>query len=385
MSQPSFPFLFSPLRVGRATVRNRIVVTAHGKGYALDGLPNARMAAYYAERARGGVGLVVTEATVVHPTGRHRPGVVLGYEPASVPGFRRIAQVVHEHGALVVGQLFHPGLVAAGQLSLLPVWSSSRQLGGGSEYTHALDRDEIRELIRGFATTAAHMRQAGYDGVEVHAGHGYLLQQFISPLFNRRSDEYGGSLEKRLRLCVEVVDAVRAAIGPQSVVGLRLSAHEFADGGLTPDDAAEIAQRLEATGQLDYISVSAGNRASYWAVIPPMDLPPAVFTPFAQTVKQRIRLPVVACGRINDPAVAEEVLAAGRADLVGMTRALLADPALPLKAQSGRADEIRRCIACLQACRGTTIGKPVTCVVNPAAGEEERRSVWQHRPAARCK
>jgi len=379
-----FPHLFSPLQIGPVTVPNRILLPAHGTMFAEDNLPGERLAAYLAERARGGVGVIVTEISAVHPTSRPLDNVISGYDPRVVPGFRRVAERIHEHGTKVFGQVWHCGRQSDGFFSGLPLWAPSAiPCPVSREMPHAMTRDEIAEVVAGYVTVARHMKAAGYDGIELHGGHGYLIQQFLSPWSNQREDEYGGSLDNRLRFALEVVGAVRREVGAGLAVGMRISGDELTPGGLTLRDMQEIVRRLEATGALDYFSVSVGNYTVHDVMIGDMTVPPGALVPLAAGIKEAVRLPVATVMRIKDPAQAEQILADGHADLVAMCRALIADPELPLKAREGRVDEIRTCTSCNQECRTHLRGRAISCIQNPAVGRERELGAGTLRRAER--
>ena len=378
-----FRFLFTPLQIGPVAVRNRIVCTAHLTHYAEDNMPSERHAHYYAERARGGAGLIVTETTYVHPTSQPDEHNILGFDPRVVPAFRRIAAAVHEHGAKVFGQLSHRGREMTSFHSRLPVWGPSPiPCPVSRETPHEMDHDELDEIVAGFVRTAGHFREAGYDGVEIHAAHGYLLQQFMSPWSNQRGDEYGGSLDNRLRLARRVIAAVRQAAGDGMAVGMRLSGDELTPGGLTLADMQEICRLLAADGRLDYFSISVGNYTSQSIMIGDMSVPTGAIVYLAAGIKEVVDLPVFAVMRINDPLLAERILADGQADMICMVRALIADPELPNKARAGALDDIRHCVACLQDCRRGSKGGRIGCVQNAAAGEEARLGSTTLPPAA---
>lgn len=253
-----------------------------------------------------------------------------------------------------------------------------------------MEIEDIEDVIEGFRVSARHVKEGDLDGVEIHCAHSYLLAQFLSPLTNKREDQYGGSLENRMRITLEVIDVVRKEVGDDFPVGIRISADEFTPGGLTPDEMIEVAKRLEATGKLDYISVSQG---AYWtlesscAIAANMNFPAGVFLPYVTAIKDSLKEILVFCvGRINDPVHAEKILADGQADMVGMTRALICDPELPNKAREGRLDGIRHCVACQQGCIGrVTSGLAMTCVQNPSVGREKRLGMGTLKPASRSK
>jgi len=370
-----FRYLFTPLKIGGFTVKNRIVSTAHLSNFAVEGLPSERHYDYWVAKARGGVGLIVTEDQAVHPSGGSEPYIIQAYRDACIEPFQRITAAVHDQGAKMVAQLFHPGSnFYSVRQEGLPLWSVGPISSGFHvESTHEVDRDEIQELIQGFVSASVRMREAGLDGVELMGAHGFLMEQFMSPRTNRRSDEYGGSEENRLRFVTELIAAVKAAVGPDFTVGLRLSGDQFQRGGLTVDDMARICSILAATGNLDYFSVSIGIGGS---VIPPMYVAPAAFVYLAATIKAEVDIPVFCAGRIVDPVKAEDILAKNQADMVAMTRACLCDPELPMKAQEGRLDEIRYCIGCNEGCWGRSAQKlPITCAINPSAGREEEMKI----------
>jgi mycofactocin system FadH/OYE family oxidoreductase 2 len=374
MSQP-YPHLFSPLRLGPLTLRNRLVHAPHGTCLAEGNLPSERHARYYAERARGGIALIVVEALRVHPTSSFSTGSINGFDPRIVPGLRRIAEAVHGHGAGVLAQILHAGRQMTSATSRVPLMAPSPiPCAQNKEVPHEMDEDDIAEVVESFARATRFALEAGLDGVEIHGGHGYLVQQFLSPFSNRRTDGYGGSEENRLRFAVEVIRRVRAEAGPRAIVGMRISGDEFTDGGLELDDMVRLAPRLVAAGPLDYLSVSQSNYSgkSYPTMIPDMHFPVAPYTYLAAAIRKAVPgVPVVTVARINTPEVAERVLAEGQADLVALARASIADPEFADKARSGRASEIRRCIACNQGCVGAVhYEKPLTCFVNPAAGRE---------------
>ncbi len=381
--------LFSPVRIGRLTVPNRIVFPAHFTGFGRVHRPTERHARYYAERARGGAGLIVTEITAVHPASTSFERVVWGFDPECVPGFRRIAEAVHEHGARIMGQLWHCGRDMTTGLFTEQAAQAPSALRGPASYQlpHALGVEEIQEVVAGFVRTATHFREAGFDGAEVHAGHGYLIHQFLSPLSNQREDAYGGPFENRLRFLREILTGVRAACGPDFALGVRMSADEFTAGGLTLADATAIAAAVSSWGLMDVLSVSVGNHGlSYALMIPDMHVPPGAFVGYAAALRASVREPVVAVGRINDPVQAERVLAEGQADLVAVCRGLIADPDWPAKARANRGEEIRPCVACNQECIGRLYrGGDLACIHNVAAGREEEFGQGTLRPAARAR
>jgi len=378
LAEREFRHLFTPLKIGTMTVRNRIVFPAHWAWlFAAHEAPNERAMHYFAARAKGGVGLIVTPQNMVWPPSTSGDYVATRDERAK-PAFEMISRAIHEHGAKVVAQLVHSGpfsgiLEAGGAgLAASPMGGISGLLPSilGSAIAHEMEIDDIKQVVASYADTAYRMRETGYDGVEISSawGAGMLLITFLSPLTNKRTDEYGGSLENRFRLATEIIDAVRKAVGPDFVVGLRLVGDMLVDGGTTLDDAKVLAAKVEASGKADYLSICAGQAGH----IPAMHFPLGCFVYLAAGVKEVVNLPVICHGRINDPVQAEQILADNQADLVGMARALICDPEWPNKAREGRVEEIRRCIACNQVCYGNFQKRlPISCNLNPEAGNEK--------------
>jgi 2,4-dienoyl-CoA reductase-like NADH-dependent reductase (Old Yellow Enzyme family) len=374
-----FPLLFSPLRIGPVESRNRVVCGAHftmftepNAVYGEPGFYGERYGRYLAEFARGGVGIVIAGQAQVHPTTAYQMhNNAAAWDPACVPHLRRVSEQVHEHGALVFLQLAHNGGVNHATWSRLPVWSAAG-VANHMEASKALEPHEIREVVESFARSARNAIDAGFDGVEVHGAHGYLIHEFLSPKSNQRADEYGGSLENRMRFCLDVLEAVREAVGSDAAVGIRLVGDEEGhdDRSLQPDDCAEIAARLVAAGLVDFLNVSIGT--SGVGMVRPMYTPHLVGVRATAIVKKAVTdVPVFAVHRILTPEEAEGILERGEADAVTLARALIADPDWAAKARDGRAAEIRACTGCNQGCYGNlTQGYPITCVTNPAVGRE---------------
>ena len=382
-----FPNLFSPLRIGRVTVPNRISFSAHLTNLADDALPTERLTHYLAARARGGTGLIITEEQSVHPTDRAYERLIEAFRPEVIPGYRRLTQAVHAFDTRIFAQLNHNGQQCSGSLSRLPVWAPSPVPDVlYRETPKAMEIEDIQEVIEHFALCATHVREGGFDGVELQFGHSSLVRQFMSPLTNYRGDEYGGDFENRIRFALQVIAAVREAVGADFTLGVRLCADELIPGGLTLDDAKQIAMRLEATGHLDYFNLTLATFYNLYLVGGPMHLPLGYAVPLAAGIKEVARLPVFATGRINDPAMAERVLAEGQADMIGVVRGQIADPDFARKAREGRTEEIRYCIACNQNCYGRVgLNKTIGCVQNPFVGHEDTEGESHLRPALRKK
>lgn len=376
-----FKYLFTPIQLGPVTLRNRIVSTPHGTGYPLDGLPTERLAYYHAERAKGGAGLVEIEVSLVAPEPPNpmfEGKILRAWDERAIPGYRRIADMVHEHGGRVFCELVNLGVWGGRGPSEMPdLW--------GRHTAREATLEEIEEWVRYYGITAANLRQAGIDGVEVHASHAAGVQQFNSPLYNKRTDKYGGSFEKRLTFMLEVIDSIRTAVGNAMALGVRLDADEMMPGGITIEDSQRIAQILEGTGKVDYLSIDTALEPHQDHIMTaPMYAPSGFMVPAAAAIKEVLeRLPVITVGRIIDPVHAENILADGQADLIGMTRAQIADPELANKARTGRLDEIRTCLGDNENCYGRrAMGFDVACTVNPAVGREKELGAGTLPPLA---
>ena len=383
----AFPTLFSPIHFGRAEIRNRIVFAGHGSRF-VDFHSfhlNDRQAHYLAERARGGVGMIIQGSSMVHPTGLAAAGVNEVWSDDSIPSYAHVANAVHEGGAKIFGQLSHLGRQGHGFATHRELWAPSAVPDPASRIVpHAMDRRDIDELVACYRSAARRLATAGFDGLEVYLAHGYLLAEFLSPFSNTRGDEYGGSLENRCRLPLRVLEAVRTEV-PGLPVGIRVSAEEFVPGGMNPEENNAILDYLLARITVDYISVSQSNYASMDRMIPDMSFPRAPFVHYAKTVRQVARgIPVLAVGRLVTPEQCEELLTNGTADAVCLVRPLIADPELPNKAREGRRDDIRECISCNVGCRGGPHrGTPIACLVNPVVGYEKEYGIGKIAPAAK--
>ncbi|AOW94358.1 2,4-dienoyl-CoA reductase [Rhodococcus sp. WMMA185] len=365
--------MFTRLRLGPLTLRNRVVFSAHLTGYAVEGLPTEQHAAYYAARAKGGAGLIISEEHATHRGDWPYEKVIAGYRPEVVPGYRRITDAVHEYDVPILAQINHNGGQGSSMYSRLPLLAPSAVPDPlFREVPKALDQREIRALVGGYARVAEHCIQGGFDGIELQCSHSSLVRSFLAPATNLRTDCYGGSLANRARFLLEVVAAVREAIGPQRAFGVRLAGEDLFDGGVRLDEAAEVAALVEADGRVDYINTSIGMATETLHMIEASMAVPqgyALFIPSA--IRQRVSLPVVGVGRFKDPRQADRALAEGHCDLIGVVRSQIADPDFAAKAQAGHETSIRRCLACNQECIGRMgLGRWLGCVVNPRAGKE---------------
>jgi 2,4-dienoyl-CoA reductase-like NADH-dependent reductase (Old Yellow Enzyme family)/thioredoxin reductase len=377
--------LFTPLTIGLLELRNRIVMAPMATHYADEtGAVTERLKNYYIERARGGVGLIILESGYIHPLGRggmRRMGL---HEDRLIPGLKGLVDALHAEGTKVSSLLHHAGRQidvknTAGQY---PVSASSLPAGMEAVVPRRLKVQEIEALVEAFGQSARRSLAAGFDAIVIHAAHGYLIHQFLSPLSNIRRDRYGGTFTRRLRFLQEIVLRCQESIGKDYPLMVRISASEFIPGGITLRDGQKIARRLEEWG-VKAIHVSGGTHDTVEMEIQPMAIPRGCLVHLAEGIKKAVRIPVGTVGKILEPNMAEEILQRGKADLIAMGRALLADPELPQKAWEGRFEDIRPCIGCLQGCRDHLYqGLPITCLVNPRAGMEAEYKIM---PAERRK
>lgn len=370
---PKLDLLFQPTIIGTMKMRNRLVMPPMVTNYAgEDGQVTQRLIDYLVARARGGVGLIIVEAAYVHPNGRAFTNQLGIHRDDLVPGLAQLVQAVRAEGARVAVQLHHAGRETASAISgSQPVAPSPIPDPTIKEVPLELSMAEIQQLQQAFAEAAGRAVKAGFDAVEIHGAHGYLVAQFLSPFSNRRTDGYGSGIHGRARFALEVVERVRGAVGPSFPILFRLSAEEQVDGGLTIDQTRIIAGMLEEAG-VDALHVSVGNYATLGSVITaPMDLDRGLLLPLSAEIKRVVSIPVIAVDRLDYLPMAAQAVAMGKADLIAIGRALLTDPDLPNKAQAGALEEILPCIACNQACIGfLLLQQPISCLLNPACGRE---------------
>lgn len=372
--------LFSPVRIGQMELKNRVVMPAMHLGYCRDGHVTPKLVEFYRLRARGGVGLIIVGGCGID---QHGYGNMIKIDDDKyVPGLADLTGAVHDEGGKIAAQLFQPGRYSysflAGIEPVAPSPVPSRLTG---QKPRAMSVQEIRDMVDRFARAAARAREAGFDAVEVIASAGYLVSQFLSPVTNLRDDEYGGDPERRMRFGLEVAEQIRKAVGPDYPVIFRVGGSDYMPGGNTNREIADFCHRLEGVG-VDAFNVTGGWHETTVPQIT-MAVPRGAFVYLARGIREAVQVPVVACNRINDPLLAEEVLQDGCADLVGMARAMIADPDLVAKAAAGEFDSIRKCIGCNQGCLDAVFTmQPVGCLVNPQAGRESEGGL---KPAERAK
>ena len=380
-----YPTLFSPIDVGTVTIQNRIVFAGHGSRF-VDWHSHhlaPRQADYLAERAKGGAGLIIQGSSMVHPTGLAAAGVNEVWSDESVPSYRMVSEAVHAEGAKIFGQLSHLGRQGNSFASHRELWAPSAIPDPASRSVpHAMDRHDISDIIEAYRSGARRLQHAGFDGLEVYLAHGYLLCEFLSRFSNQRNDEYGGTFENRLRLPLQVMEAVRNEVGDDFAVGIRVSADEFVPQGLDPAETSAQVDYLLERVKTDYISVSQSNYASIDRMIPDMSYPRAPFAHYAKEIRQVARgIPVFSVARLVTPEQCEELLAGEAADMVCLVRPLIADPELPNKSRDGRREEVRECISCNVGCRGGPHrGSPIACLVNPVVGYERKWGIGKVKP-----
>ena len=365
--------LFTPLRIGSVEVANRLMQTAHSKQYS-DRVESDRETAYFVRRAQGGCGLFVAGNHFVHPSGSIR-GFQDAFRPESVAANRRMTDAIRDAGGRVFVQLNHHGAQAQpdGPDGPRAVYAPSRILSPSTAHaTREMDQADIAALVEGWAVSAALARDGGFDGVEIHMAHGYLLHQFLSPLYNARTDGYGGDLEGRTRFAREVLRAVRARVGDDFTVGIRIVANEFHPDGLDGAAMRAVIARLRAEARIDFLDLAAGGYHNVHYIFPSSPMPYAWLRDDVAAVKAaNPDVPVFGVGAALAVEEAEEVIRSGIADMVALTRAQIADPDLGLKLRGASDAGIRHCIRLNQGCLGRgSRGLPMSCTVNPIAGRE---------------
>ena len=383
MAKTPYPRLFSEITLHTVTIKNRVVMPPMCTNYAtIGGAVTDRLIDYYTARARGGVGLINVEFAYVHPAGKvfdHMLGI---YDDKLIPGLKRLCDSVHRGGAKIIIQIAHGGRRGHSDITgVTPVAPSPIPRLNG-ETPKQLSREEIEDLIQAFILAARRAKMAGFDGVMIHMVHGYLLQQFLSPFSNTRTDRYGGDLEGRARFPVEVVRGVRREAGNDYPITCRLCGDEFVKGGFDLVQSIQVAKMLEANG-VNAIEVSAGTHETGQVITALPYYPMGFLAPLSEAIKKEVSIPVGIVGRIHTPELAEQLLEQRKADLIAVGRALIADPEWPKKAQEGRPEAICPCISCNQGCSDRMYyQQDISCTVNPSVGRE---STFPVEPARKKK
>ena len=367
--------LFEPISIGPVTLKNRVVMTAMHLNYTPGGEVNDKFIEMYKARALGGTGLIIIGGCEIDDEASGIDLFLSIKDDKFIPGLTRFVDAIHEAGGKTAAQLYMAGAYSFCGLKGIPVLAPSEYVSAFSrQKTTAMSLDVVRRVQDDFVRCAARAKKAGFDAVEVLGSAGYLISQFLSPKTNKRDDEYGGTFEHRMRFGLEVVEKVRNEIGKEMALIVRVAGNDFVPGSHTNTEARIFARACQDKGA-DCINVTGGWHESRVPQIT-MDLPQAGFHYLARGIKENVTVPVVACNRINDPFIAEDLLREGIADLVGVARGLLADPEFVNKAREGRFDEIRRCVACNQKCFDHVFSlQPVGCLVNPRTGREAETEI----------
>lgn len=368
--------LFTPKKIGKCEIPNRLVVPAMVTNYCTeDGKITDRYIKYIEEKAKGGWGLIITEDYAVNEHAKGYQFIPGLYRDDQIEGNRKLTETVHKYASKIFCQMYHPGRQSSHRVNgnVQPdAPSAITDVMSGGDLPHELTVDEIHQIVKDFGSTAKRVKESGFDGIEIHAAHGYLISEFLSPFTNKRTDEYGGCFENRTRFFDEIYAEIRKNVGEDFPVQVRISGNEYLLGGRTAADTYELVRHMNELG-VDAIHVSNGMYATRpeRQIIAPLYTEHAFNMDMAEQVKKLVSCPVIVTNRINDPHMADAILAMGKADFIGMGRGSLADPYLPKKVKEGKFEEIRYCIGCLQGCEaGLLSGGCVTCLVNPRVGRE---------------
>lgn len=377
-----YPTLLSPLNAGRLQMKNRTVFPGHQTLYSDKAVIGEKMIGYYAERARGGVGAIIIEGAAVHDTTMKFPNYLAAHRPEITKSLDALAAGLDPYDCRPILQIAHSGSRMSSHDTRLPLWAPSDVRSAISpEIPHAMTKREIRDVIAGYVAAARNVARSGIAGIEVHSAHEYLLGQFLSPLNNKRTDEYGGSFDNRIRLLVQVLEAVRSELGDTKVMGIRINGSDLTPGGPQNEEYVQITAAVCALSDLDYVSVSAGTSRNNEMIVPPMDVPQGVYIEYAANIRAAIPIPVFGVGRVKRPEHAEQILASGQIDAIAEARALIADPHWVRKLIEERDHEIRPCIGCNQGCFGYLYtNRGITCAVNPEAGLESSMTQFVDLP-----
>lgn len=367
-----YQHLFAPFSLKGVQLKNRIIMAPMNTNMAsIGGFVTDRMIKYYTTRAEGGVGLITVEATAVSLDGKAWAHNLSLFDDKFIPAMTKLVQAVQGAGSKISIELNHAGRRAQTAITGKPVYAPSPFPGINGQFPNELSKEKIREIVTDFGRAAARAEAAGFDALTLHMAHGYLMNQFLSPYANKRQDEYGGSIRRRVQFATEVLQAVKESTGNRLPIICRVTVDEFLEGGITIDEGVEIARLLVAAGA-DMIDVTAGTTETPNMTIAPMSVPKGFLKGHARKIKDIVNVPVSVVGRISNPALAEEILREGMADLIVLGRPLVADPMWVQKAASGADENIMPCIACKQGCIGRTLkGLDIGCLVNPSAGREE--------------
>lgn len=376
ISMKEFSHLFSPIKVGETVVKNRVFMPPISTNLADKGYVTDALVAHYAARAKGGVGLIVTEVTTVEPTYIYLPGDMSIHDDSFIPGWKKLTEAVHQYDCKILPQLFHPAYMA------FPIPGTPRLIAPSNvgpyyakEAPRSVTKEELKVIIKQFGEAALRVKTAGADGVEIHAAHAHgLLGGFLSPLYNKRTDEYGGDISCRLRLTLEVIEEVRKMCGKDFIIDVRISGDEYTDGGLNINDMIYVSKTLEKAG-VDMLHVSGGTTIARGSSIPAPGTKMGAHALLSEEIKKHVSIPVATVGRITEPWIADELIANDKADICMMGRANLCDAEFVNKAMDGHVEDIRPCIGCLRCLTGIMFGKRVSCTINPSLEIENEDTI----------
>lgn len=362
-----YKHLFEPIKIGNKTIKNRIFMPPISTNLANKGYVTDELIQHYSERAKGGVALIVSEVVTVEPTYIYLPGDMSIHDDSFIDGWTKLYKEVHKYGAVLLAQLFHPAFMA------FPIPGTPQLIAPsnvGPYYAKAAPREvsveELKVIVKQFGEAANRIKKAGGDGVEIHAAHAHgLLGGFLSPLYNKRSDEYGGDINGRLRLTLEVIQEVRKVCGNDFIIDVRISGDEYSDGGLNINDMTYVAKQLEKA-KVDFLHVSGGNTVKKGSSMPAPGSKQGSHTQLSEYIKKQVNIPVATVGRITEAWIADEIIANGLADACMIGRANLCDPEFANKSYNGLEDEIKPCIGCTRCLNGIMFGKRIACSVNPS-------------------
>ena len=368
MSMKEFSHLFSPIKVGETVVKNRVFMPPISTNLADKGYVTDALVAHYAARAKGGVGLIVTEVTTVEPTYIYLPGDMSIHDDSFIPGWKKLTEAVHQYDCKILPQLFHPAYMA------FPIPGTPRLIAPSNVGPYYA-KEVPRSVIKQFGEAALRVKTAGADGVEIHAAHAHgLLGGFLSPLYNKRTDEYGGDISCRLRLTLEVIEEVRKMCGKDFIIDVRISGDEYTDGGLNINDMIYVSKTLEKAG-VDMLHVSGGTTIARGSSIPAPGTKMGSHALLSEEIKKHVSIPVATVGRITEPWIADELIANDKADICMIGRANLCDAQFVNKAMNGHVEDIRPCIGCLRCLTGIMFGKRVSCTINPSLEIENEDTI----------
>lgn len=376
ISMKEFSHLFSPIKVGETVVKNRVFMPPISTNLADKGYVTDALVAHYAARAKGGVGLIVTEVTTVEPTYIYLPGDMSIHDDSFIPGWKKLTEAVHQYDCKILPQLFHPAYMA------FPIPGTPRLIAPSNvgpyyakEAPRSVTKEELKVIIKQFGEAALRVKTAGADGVEIHAAHAHgLLGGFLSPLYNKRTDEYGGDISCRLRLTLEVIEEVRKMCGKDFIIDVRISGDEYTEGGLNINDMIYVSKTLEKAG-VDMLHVSGGTTIARGSSIPAPGTKMGSHALLSEEIKKHVSIPVATVGRITEPWIADELIANDKADICMMGRANLCDAEFVNKAMDGHVEDIRPCIGCLRCLTGIMFGKRVSCTINPSLEIENEDTI----------